>query len=128
MTHPNITLLRENDEAMERGDLEGFFGGYADDVVIHLGGSSSIAGDYKGQDQAREAFGRFMAAAGEYSFENHAYLADDEHGVVLQQGTFRKDGRSFTTKETFVTHFRDGKISELWYLPADQAGVDAFLG
>ena len=128
MTHPNAELLRRNDEAMERGDLEEFFAGYTDDVVLHLGGKSSVAGDYKGQEQCQEAFGKFMAAAGEYSFENHAYLADDEHGVVLQQGTFRKDGKSFTTGEIFVAHFRDGKISEMWYFPIDQAGTDAFIG
>ena len=32
-----------------------------------------------------------MEASGEYSSENHAYLADDEHGIVLQRGTYSKD-------------------------------------
>jgi hypothetical protein len=27
-----------------------------------------------------------------------------------------------------VVHFRDGKISEYWYQPWDQAGVDAWFG
>ena len=128
MTHPNADLLRRNDEAMERGDIDAFFAMYAEDVVFHVGGTSGLAGDHKGRDQARELFGRFMEAAGEYSFANHAYLADDEHGVVLQEGTFRKDGNVLTVKEVFVAHFRDGLISEMWYLPGDQAALDAFLG
>jgi hypothetical protein len=128
MTHPNADLLRKNDEAMESGDLETFFGHYTDDVVLHLGGTSSLAGDHKGKDQMQELFGKFMEAAGNYSFRNHAYLADDEHGVVLQEGTFDKDGRTLTVRETFVMHFRDGKISEMWYFADDQAAVDAFIG
>jgi hypothetical protein len=128
MTHPNVELLRQSDKAMESGDIEGFLGHFADDVAVHLGGRSSLAGDYRGKDQFQEAFGRFMEAAGEYSFDNHAYLADDEHGVFLQKGTFSKDGRTFQTNEVIVVHIGDGKITEMWYLPADQAGFDAFVG
>jgi ketosteroid isomerase-like protein len=70
-------------------------------------------------------FGKFMEATGEYSFENHGYLADDTHGIILQRGTMKRDGRTFSTAETFVFHFRDGKISEFWYQPVDQPGLDA---
>jgi ketosteroid isomerase-like protein len=69
-----------------------------------------------------------MEASGEYSFENHAYLGDDAHGVILQRGTMTRGGKSFSTNEVFVYHFRDGKISEFWYQPADQPGVDAWWG
>jgi ketosteroid isomerase-like protein len=80
-------------------------------------------------DQTLQAMlGRFFEASGEYSFENHAYLADDEHGIVLQRGTMRRGGQTFSTNEAFVVHFRDGKISEFWYQPWDQAGVDAWFG
>jgi ketosteroid isomerase-like protein len=90
---------------------------------------ASIHGSHEGTGNAQlqAAFGSFMQAAGDYSFENHAYLADDEHGVVMQRGTMRRDGKTFSTDEVFVIHFRDGKISELWYVPVDQAGVDAWF-
>jgi ketosteroid isomerase-like protein len=127
-THPNVELLRHLDEAMLRGDMEAFFGGYTDDVMTHLSGRSSLAGDYHGVDNLKDVFDRFMQASGEYSFENHAYLADDEHGVIMQRTTMRRDGRTFATDEVFVMHFRDGQISEMWYVPVDQAGVDAWLG
>ena len=40
MAHPNAEILRQADEAMERGDTEGFLSHYADDVVVHAAGSN----------------------------------------------------------------------------------------
>lgn len=128
MAHPNAEVLRLADEAMLRGDIEGFFSYYTDDVVVHAGGRSRLAGDYNGRDQLQELFGQFMDAMGEYSFENHAYLADDEHGVILQRGKAVKDGQTHVFNEVFVFHFRDGKISEMWYVPLDQTTVDTLIG
>jgi ketosteroid isomerase-like protein len=113
---------------MERGDTETFFAGYTDDVVIHIGGDHRFTGDYKGIGELQSLYGKFMEAAGEYEFENHAYLADDEHGVIMQRATMKKDGKTFSTDETFVIHFRNGKVSEMWYQPMDTAGVDAWFG
>ena len=127
MTHPNVEILRKSDEAMEAGDVEAFFAYFTDDVVVHAAGQSSLAGTYKGRDQLQELFGRFMDAVGDYTFENHAYLADDEHGVTMQKGRAVKDGRTLDLDEVFVMHFRDGKISEMWYLPTDQAAFDAWV-
>jgi ketosteroid isomerase-like protein len=127
-THPHVDMLRRMDQAMLDQDMATFFGLYTDDVAVHVGGQSKLAGDYHGVDKLQEMFGRFMEASGEYSFENHAYLADDEHGIILQRGTMKKDGRTFATDEVFVLHFRDGKVSEMWYLPLDQAGLDAWFG
>ena len=128
MAHPNAEVLRRADEAMERGDIEGFFSHYTEDVVVHATGSNRLAGDYKGLDQLQDLFGRFMEAMGEYTFQNHAYLADDEHGITLQRGKSVRGGETREFNEVFVFHFRDGKISEMWYLPVDQAGVDRLIG
>jgi len=53
---------------------------------------------------------------------------NNKNGVILQRVTFTRDGKTFSTNEAFVYHFRDGKISEFWYQPVDQAGIDAWLG
>lgn len=125
--HKNAELLRKNDEAMASGDLETFFGMYTEDVVVHVGGRSSLAGTYKGIGEMQALFGRFMEAAGEFTFDSHAYLADDEHGVVLQRSHYAKNGRTFDSDDVFVCHFRDGRISEFWLSSADEPGLDAFL-
>lgn len=128
MSHPNVDVLRMSDEAMTAGDIEKFLSYFTDDVVMHVGGRSSLAGTYKGKDQFQEAFGRFMELAGDYSFEPHAYLADDEHGVIMQRSKLAKADKTLEMHEVFVMHFTEGKISEMWYLPSNQAGVDAWLG
>jgi ketosteroid isomerase-like protein len=127
MTHRNEEILRKSDEAMDAGDIEGFFSYFTDDVVVHATGQSSLAGTYKGKDQLQQLFGRFMDAVGDYSFENHAYLADDEHGITMQKGRAVKNGETIELDEIFVMHFRDGKISEMWYVPTDQARFDAWV-
>jgi ketosteroid isomerase-like protein len=58
----------------------------------------------------------------------HAYLADDEHGIVLQRSTARRGGETFEVDEIFVFHFRDGQVSEMWYTALDQAAFDRWIG
>jgi ketosteroid isomerase-like protein len=126
--HPNEKLLRDADEAQMRGDIEAFMGAYTDDVVVHVPGKSSFSGTYKGKDQFQELFARFMERTPEYTFEPHDYLANDEHGILLQRSHFKRGDETLDSSDTFVCHFRDGKISEFWFSSEDQSAVDAFLG
>jgi len=126
--HPNEKVMRDADEAQARGDVDGFMAAYADDVVIHMPGKSSLAGTYEGKDQFAGVFQRFMERTPEYSFEPHAYLADDEHGVLLQRSHWQRGDEAIDTNDTFVCHFRDGKISEFWIFTDSPNEVDAFLG
>jgi hypothetical protein len=128
MGHPNTDILRGIDDAMLSGDLDKFFAYFTDDVVLHISGSSALAGVHKGKEQMQEVFGRFQTMVGEYSFEAHAYLADDEHGVAMQKSKAVRDGQTLELDEVFVVHFRDGQVSEMWYLPTDQAAIDAWMG
>ncbi len=128
MHHPNEQLLREADDAQLRGDVDAFVGFFTDDVVVHVPGKSSLAGDYKGKEQFLEVFGRFNERVPEYSFEPHAYLADDEHGVILQKSHYKRGDETLDADEAFVCHFRDGKISEFWFFSVDSDAVDAFIG
>ena len=57
----------------------------------------------------------------------HAYLADDEHGVVLQRSYYRRGDDTVKSNETFVFHFRDGKISEYWVQSDNWDELDAFV-
>jgi uncharacterized protein len=126
--HPNEQLLREADDAQTRGDVEGFAGFFTDDVIVHIPGHSSFAGVYKGKDQFLELFGRFMERTPEYTFEAHAYLADDEHGIELQRSHYKRGNETLDSNDAFICHFRDGKISEFWLFSENEDEVDAFLG
>lgn len=126
--HPNEQVLRDSDQAQMNGDVEGFLGHFADDIIANMPGKSSLSGVYKGKDQFVEVFQRFMERAPEYTFEPHAYLADDEHGVILQRSHYKRGDETLDTNDTFVCHFRDGKIAEMWLMTDSQDEVDAFLG
>ncbi|HJR19416.1 MAG TPA: nuclear transport factor 2 family protein [Actinomycetota bacterium] len=128
MAHPNVETLRRIDEAQTKGDMDAFFADFTDDVVVHIPGTSKLAGTYKGKDQLGELFGKFMEAVGDYTFEGHSYLADDEHGVSLQNSKATRGGKTLETRDAFISHFRDGKISEFWIYTDDQAGMDDWIG
>ncbi len=126
--HPNEKVLRDIDDAQQRGDIDAFASFYTDDVVVHIPGKSSLAGVHKGKDTFLELFARFNERVPEYSFEGHAYLADDEHGVTLQKSHYRRGNETVDTNEAFVCHFRDGKVSEFWFMTEEIQAVDALLG
>ena len=126
--HPNEQLLRDADQAQIDGDIEAFGGFYTDDVIVHIPGKSSFAGVHKGKDQFIELFGRFLERTPEYSFEPHAYFADDEHGVLLQRSHYKRGDETLDSNDVFVCHFRDGKIAEFWLTGDSESEVDAFLG
>ena|SRR5439155_6994108 len=126
--HPNEKLLRDADDAQRRGDFNAFVGAYADDVVVHIPGKSSLSGTHKGRDQFLALFDRFMERSPELTFESHAYLADDEHGVVLQRSHYKRGDETLDSDDAFIFHFRDGKISEFWIRPEDVEALDAFIG
>ena len=128
MPHPNEQVMRDLDDAQLRGDVEAFAGGFTDDVVVHIPGKSSFAGEYKGKDRFLEVFQKFSEAVPDYTFEAHSYLADDEHGVSLQRSTYKRGNEMLQTNDAFVAHFRDGKISEFWLLTDKPHETDAFLG
>ena len=128
MHHPNEQLMRDLDEAQMQGNIEAFSAFFTDDVTVHIPGKSSFAGVHKGKEQFLELFGRFMERAGEYTFEPHAYLADDEHGVELSRSHYKRGDETLDSNDTFICHFRDGKISEFWLLSEDSDAVDAYLG
>ena len=126
--HPNEKLLRDSDEAQLNGDVDAFLNAFTDDVVVHIPGKSALSGVFKGKDQFGELFQRFNELVPEYTFEPHAYFADDEHGVILQRSHWKRGDETLDTSDTFVCHFRDGKIAEFWLLSDDEAAVDAFIG
>jgi ketosteroid isomerase-like protein len=126
--HPNEQVLRDVDEAQMRGDVEAFQSFFTDDVIVHIGGKSSFAGVHHGKEEFFDVFRRFSERVPEYSFEPHAYLADDEHGVTLQLSHYKRGDETVESNDMFVGHFRDGKISELWILSEDNDPVDALLG
>jgi uncharacterized protein len=127
MAHPKLEALRKSEEAFANGDLEGALALYHDDFVFHIPGRHSLAGDYAGKDALRELLSPFQERYSPTSMENFAYFADDERGIILMRATAARGGRTFEEQIVSVVRFRDGKVSEMWVIPFDQAARDEWM-
>jgi ketosteroid isomerase-like protein len=127
MAHPNEELLRRMDEAQAKQDVEGMMAAFADDVVVHIGGRSAMAGDFKGKGELMESYGRFVQVMGDNAeFETHDIVAGDKHGFVLQSFNGDRDGDRIEVNAIAIFHFAKGKISEAWFLDEDPYTADAW--
>lgn len=77
--------------------------------------------------RGKEECARLWAELAERSerVEFHDALANAEHGVLLQTLWSRRDGALVSTRLVLVTHFRGGKIAELWAYPSEEPALNA---
>ncbi|HEV1997352.1 MAG TPA: nuclear transport factor 2 family protein [Candidatus Dormibacteraeota bacterium] len=124
----HVQQLRDGYEAFGRGDLDAIRSLFAEDIVWHVGGNSSLTGDYKGIDAVFEFFGKlFTETAGTFKNEVHDILANDKHGVALITQSAERNGKSITSNAVHVLHYNDqGQTTESWIYPEKAAETDAF--
>ena len=125
--HPNVGLVRESMDAMERGDMQWLSEHIADDVVWHVGGNSKMAGEYRGKESLMQMMPSGDAASSN-KIEAHDVLANDDHAVVIGNAHIESpDGDSVDYKFVNVFHIRDGKVTEAWGLAENDAEIDPFF-
>ena len=120
--HPNATVVREMNEAMVGGDLEGAAARVADDIVWHQIGSETIRG--KGNLAAS------MGSIAEYDikWDVHDLLASDDHVIALGTAVATKDGRSLTYRTAEIYHVKNGQVAERWAFSDDTKAITDFFG
>jgi len=128
-THPNAELWRKGQEAFSRRDLESLKKFWAEDIVYHFPGASSLAGDHRGL-QAVLAFFAKLVEKDVRIVGVHDVLANDDHVAALVRVLIRAGGdetvqNAWTSCNVYTV--RDGRIAEAWILPIDQAAVDGRL-
>jgi len=127
MAHKNEETMRKADAGMAKGDPSAMFAMFAPDAVVHVGGQSKLAGTYKGIDQIRESFGKFMAAVGgQPEFETHDILANDGHGVILQTLRATRGDQRMEIPGVGIMNFTGGKVTEAWFIDVDPYAADPF--
>ncbi len=129
MAHPNEEILRRQDDAQAKGDMDAFWSLFTDDVVVHVAGRSSLAGEYKGKQALQELYARYTEVLGDSPImTTHDLLANDEHGVVLYSVRAEREGKTLEARTANICHFRDGRVSELWSMDEDPYTADPFYG
>ena len=96
MERPNAVLMRKVDEALLAGDFPGFLALHAEDVVMHVPGSSPLAGDHAGRDGVAAVFQRELSmldAPPEVVPLDD--LGSDDHAAAVLIQRMRRGGRSY---------------------------------
>jgi ketosteroid isomerase-like protein len=128
MAHPNEDRMRKGYEAFMAGDMTALDQLLTDDVVWHVPGRHSLAGDYEGKQAVFGFFAKNMEmTGGTFRLELHDILANDEHGVALVVATGEREGNRLEDRQVHVLHVREGKVAEFWAHPGDAYAVDEFL-
>jgi ketosteroid isomerase-like protein len=127
--HPNAAVVRRLFAAFERKDAFALRGFFADEAVWHVGGSSRLAGTYRGRREIVRFLGSLpRLTEGTYTSRLIDVLASDERAAVLYRATGRREGRELDIDQVLLFTLRDGIVSEVLALPSDQPAFDAFWG
>ena len=121
--HPNATVVREMNEAMFGGDLEGAAGRLADDVVWHVIGRAE---PYRGKAELAASMDDLREFT--ITWEQHDLLASDDHVIALGTATATHGGRSLVYRTAEIYHVRDGKVVERWAFSDDTQTIVDFFG
>lgn len=115
--------------AAKRGDWDTAFGYFADDIVFHIPGRSSFAGDHQGKDAAREYIGaiREHHRDGKIEVELIDMLTSEDRVALLVRERFHGDGDPVEIRRANVYRIQGDAIVEISIFEADQYAVDAMM-
>ncbi len=115
--HPNATAYRRTADAFRSGDDAQLAALVADDVVWHVPGLHSMAGEIRGRDAPVAWLGRLRAKG--FWLSEHDVLGNDIHVCALSVMGARRPGVDVQTRVVSVFHYRDGRQIERWIHPED---------
>jgi uncharacterized protein len=125
----NAGVVRWLFDAFERKDAFALRGVFADDTVWRVGGSSRLAGVYRGRREIVRFLGSLPRLTdGTYASRLIDVLASDDRAAVLYRATGRCEGRELDIDQMLLFTLRDGVVTEVLALPSDQSAFDRFWG
>jgi hypothetical protein len=129
MSHPLESIIREAYAAFGRGDVDGYLRACNAAFTFSIPGQGGIAGSYRGKEGIHQLAGKAMEITGD-TFDEvvEDVLANDHHAVVLALHRFTRDGRPKEYRTAHVYNVRDGKLTECFEQPRDQASFDEAWG
>jgi len=126
--HPNVATVRDGYDAFNKGDTDALTAMFAEDVVWHVPGRSSLAGDYRGRDATLAYFGRIdELTAGTYEAQVRVVVGDAEHVVSIDRSSGTSGSRRYDEDELVVFRFRDGVVVEAWQAMMNPYAHDEFF-
>jgi uncharacterized protein len=120
--HPNALAYRRTADAFRSADQAVLAALLASDVVWHVPGRHTMAGERRGRDQLIAWLGRLPAKG--FWLTEHDVFGNDEHVCALSFMGARRSGVDVQTRVVSVFHYRDGQQVERWFYPEDSAAWD----
>jgi hypothetical protein len=124
--HPNALAYRSTADAFRSADVGALAALVAIDVVWHVPGMHSMAGELRGRDQLIAWLSRVKAKG--FWLTEHDVFGNDEHVCALSTMGARRSGVDVQTRVVSVFHYRDGQQLERWFYPEDPAAWDQIFG
>jgi ketosteroid isomerase-like protein len=124
-----IDVMRRYLEAVQRGDWGTGFGFFADDIVLHVPGRSSLAGEHRGREAAEGYLQAALARAhgARVEVELVDMLASEERVALVVRERFGRPGGAVEIRRANLYRLRGDQIVEVWIFEANQYEVDGLL-
>ena len=127
MTPANAALIRSGYDAFARGDLQGAFAVFAEDILWHIPGRGPISRDYRGHAEVLGFFRHFMELSnGTFRIQVDDTLAKGDRVVVLCAESAQRGGRSWSSPQVHVWTVKDRRATVFWQYQGDQQTEDEF--
>jgi ketosteroid isomerase-like protein len=128
MSQENVEIVRRGFAAANRGDLEGALEEWAPDAVWDWSNSRGFdAGVFRGHDEIRAFWHRFLEAFDEVRFElDDPVEVKDGLLIVKNVAYFRgRDGIEAQARSAWLVTIRDGKQTSLTLYQTKQEALEA---
>jgi ketosteroid isomerase-like protein len=128
--HPNVALLREFYDAFGAADRERLSAMVAPDFVWHFPGTSPISGDWRGVEGLLHGIREIAMAMGQghNGFELLHVASGDGFALTVHRDTYTGKGNHLDLRYALYVHIADGRMTEVWEIPFDQAENDRYYG
>ncbi|MBL8773843.1 MAG: nuclear transport factor 2 family protein [Phenylobacterium sp.] len=118
--------VRAYAEAWSRGDTAAVVAGYADDIVLHWGGSHALSGRHAGKVAALQALAEFGRRTQRRLVRVVDVMAGAERGVVIAREALGTP--PVEVERVLVYRVAGGLLAECWVYDSDQALIDRLVG
>ena len=129
MTHRNLANLERGLAAFAARDLGVLRELFHEDVLWHYGGSSNLAGDYRGLDEVFELFARRAALSNEsYRLVMEHAIANDDFISVIGRTTAHRENERYEDSIVLVYRVENERVVEAWAHQGRPEAERAFYG
>jgi ketosteroid isomerase-like protein len=128
VSHPNEAMLRAAYAAFARGEFDGFLEHCTDDVTFVVPGSLPLSRTYT-KATFMDLVGFVGSVAGTTFREDIVEcVANDDHGVLVLDHSFERDGRPVGYRTDHLVTLRGGKIASWLERPGSLPEFEAAWG